>query len=100
VYQSANVTVVNSAGVTNLPGVKRITAVKYFATYPASSANIASSAAILAGAGGSTGNQIWFENQTSGAVVDLLTIYDTDGVTVSLGGTAVLFIYGTISRGV
>lgn len=98
-YNSSNVQVVTStAGPVNLPLMKRITAIKYFATYTSSAGP--SSAAILANSGNSTGNQIWFENQATGHVTDLLSIYDPDGITVSLGGGAALFIYSTISRGV
>lgn len=94
-YKSNNVQVVTStAAPVTLPLTKRITAIKYFG-------GVNSSAAILAGVS-TTGNQIWFENKTGVAtnVTDLLSIYDSDGVTVSLGGGAVLFIYDTISRGV
>lgn len=93
-YYSANVQYVGStAAPTNLPLVKRITAVKYF---PGTN----SSAAILSGSGNSTGNQLWFENAVSGAnIVDLLSIYSPNGVTVSLGGGAQILIYGTVSPG-
>lgn len=96
-YNSGNVWVISStAGPVSIPVLKRITAIKYFA-------GVNSSAALLAGSGSSTGAQLWFENSTGTGgthVTDLLSIYDSDGFTVSLGGGAFIFIYATISRGV
>lgn len=100
-YLSANMQFVSStAGPIALPLMRRITAIKYF-----TNGSLNSSAAILSGTIGggpnSTGSQIWFENTTTaGHVTDLLSIFDPDGVTVSIGGGASIWIYSTISRGV
>ena len=100
-YLSGNVQYVGSTGGSiALPTIKRVTAIKYF-----SNGSLNSSAAILAGtingAPASSSHKLWFENTTTaGHVTDLLSIYDPDGLTVSLGGGAEVYIYCTVSLGV
>lgn len=100
-YFSSSVQFVSStAAPVVLPLMKWITGIKYFPGSSAGYVGVNSSAAILSGAGSSTGMQLWLENsQGPGHVTDMLSIYDPDGVTVSLGGGATVFIYGRVSRG-
>jgi hypothetical protein len=96
-YTAGSVYIISSSAAqapVNLPHVKSIWAVKFFSGVSSTAAALSSTAAILEGGGNSTGAQMWFDNRTGGPYVDLLNMYQADGITVSVTGGASVWIYG------
>ena len=96
-YTVGNVYVITSSAAqapVNLPHVKRISAIKYFSGI-SSTAAASSTAAILSKGFTSTGASLWYDNRAGGPFLDLLAIYDGDGVTVSVSGGVSLYLYSS-----
>lgn len=99
-YTVGSVYVVTSSAAqapVGLPHVKSIMAIKYVTNLSSTAAG-PSSAALLSNGNSSTGGQLWFDNRIGGPFLDLLSIYDPQGVSVSLTGGGSIWIYSKVDR--